>query len=151
MASNPTTAGPEASPVASASLPDTPQLAPAPPLAAVVPRPRRRRARVPAMVKLSMFWLALMLVVAVGADRISPFSYTALDLRNRLSPPVGWGGKWLHPLGTDELGRDVLSRLIMSIRMSLLIAATMVTANLVVDLLYGVLDPRLRAGAQGST
>ena len=33
----------------------------------------------------------------------------------------------------------------------LLIAATMVTANLVVDLLYGVLDPRLRAGAQGST
>jgi peptide/nickel transport system permease protein len=33
----------------------------------------------------------------------------------------------------------------------LLIATTMVTANLVVDLLYGVLDPRLRAGAQGST
>ena len=32
------------------------------------------------------------------------------------------GGEWLHPLGTDELGRDVLSRLIASIRMSLLIA-----------------------------
>lgn len=136
MASNPTTAGPEVSPVAGTSLPDTPQLAPAPPLAAVVPRPRRRRARVPAMVKLSMFWLALMLVVAVGADWISPFSYTALDLRNRLSPPVGWGGKWLHPLGTDELGRDVLSRLIMSIRMSLLIAfgATLIGAALGVAL-----------------
>jgi peptide/nickel transport system permease protein len=36
--------------------------------------------------------------------------------------PVGFGGAFAHPLGTDELGRDVLSRLIMSIRMSLLIA-----------------------------
>jgi len=32
----------------------------------------------------------------------------------------------------------------------LLVAATMITANLVVDLLYGVLDPRLRSGARGA-
>jgi peptide/nickel transport system permease protein len=60
--------------------------------------------------------------VAILADLVSPYSYTALDLRNRLSPPVAFGGTWLHPLGTDELGRDVLARLIYSIRTSLLIA-----------------------------
>ena len=63
-----------------------------------------------------------MVIVAFGADLLAPYSFTALDLRARLSPPVFMGGKWAHPLGSDELGRDVLSRLIMSIRLSLLIA-----------------------------
>src|SRR6516164_5349265 len=63
-----------------------------------------------------------MVVVALGADFLAPYSFTALDLRARLTPPVFMGGKWAHPLGSDEIGRDVLSRLIMSIRLSLLIA-----------------------------
>ena len=84
--------------------------------------PRRRRAGPPPLVVLGVCWLAAMLVVAIAADLVSPYAYTALDLRNRLAPPVGLGGGWLHPLGTDELGRDVLSRLIYSIRTSLLIA-----------------------------
>lgn len=84
--------------------------------------PQQPRVRIPGLVLFGMAWLALMLVVAFGAEWISPFPYTALDLRNRLSPPIGFGGTWLHPLGTDELGRDVLSRLIVSVRTSLLIA-----------------------------
>jgi peptide/nickel transport system permease protein len=84
--------------------------------------PVARRAKVPLLVLFGFGWLALMLLVALAADLISPYAYTALDLRNRLSPPVGFGGTWLHPLGTDELGRDVLARLIYSIRTSLLIA-----------------------------
>ncbi len=73
-----------------------------------------------------------MVFVAVFGDWLQPFSTTQLDLRNRLSPPVGFGGTWLHPLGTDELGRDVLSRLIASVRTSLVIAfgATVVGAVL---------------------
>ena len=63
-----------------------------------------------------------MVVVALGADVFAPYSFTAVDLRARLAPPVLMGGSWAHPLGSDELGRDVLSRLIMSIRLSLLIA-----------------------------
>jgi peptide/nickel transport system permease protein len=104
--------------------------------AASTPRPERKRAGIPVSVALAMAWLALMLAVAIGADWASPYSYTALDLRNRLSPPVGWGGHWTHPMGTDELGRDVLSRLIMSIRMSFLIAfgATLIGAALGVSL-----------------
>jgi peptide/nickel transport system permease protein len=81
-------------------------------------------------VVIGVAWLVLMLGVALLADLISPYAYTALDLRNRLSPPVFLGGNWLHPLGTDELGRDVLARLIYSVRTSLLIAfgATLIGA-----------------------
>ena len=98
--------------------------------------PARQRTRLPPLVLFALGWVALMLLVAFAADLVSPFPYTALDLRNRLSPPVGLGGEWLHPLGTDELGRDVLSRLIASIRMSLLIAfgATVIAALLGVSL-----------------
>jgi peptide/nickel transport system permease protein len=90
--------------------------------APVAAAPPRRRVRLPLGVAIGLGWIMLMLGVALLADVISPYGYTALDLRNRLSPPVGFGGNWSHILGTDELGRDVLSRLIYSIRMSLLIA-----------------------------
>jgi peptide/nickel transport system permease protein len=76
----------------------------------------------PPLVLFGLCWLVLMLAVAILAPVITPYSYTALDLRNRLSPPVGMGGTMAHWLGTDELGRDVLARLISSIRMSLTIA-----------------------------
>ena len=80
------------------------------------------RRRAPWAVMAAFTWLLLMLGTALFAEHIRPFSITALDLHNRLSPPVGFGGTWLHALGTDELGRDVLSRLIVSIRVSVLIA-----------------------------
>jgi peptide/nickel transport system permease protein len=101
-----------------------------------VAAPKRRRARMPLAIMLALFWVGLMLFVAFAADWINPYSFTALDLRNRLAVPVFMGGLWSHPLGTDELGRDVLSRLIVSIRMSLLIAfgATIISAVLGVTL-----------------
>jgi peptide/nickel transport system permease protein len=106
--------------------------------------PRIRRARPPAMVVFGFAWLALMLAVALLADVISPYSYTALDLRNRLSPPIGFGGDWVHPLGTDELGRDVLARLIYSIRTSLLIAFGATIIGAVVGTSLGFLAAHFR-------
>lgn len=94
--------------------------------------PRARLlAEMPWMVRFGLGWIALMLAVAATADWIAPYAYTALDLRARLAPPVFMGGGWNHLLGTDELGRDVLSRLIVSIRMSMLIAfgATAISAS----------------------
>ena len=93
--------------------------------------PRRKRA-MPGLVVTAAVWLGLMLAVAILADRLAPYDFAALDLRSRLAPPVGLGGTIAHPLGTDELGRDVLSRLIISIRMSLLVAfgATLIGAAL---------------------
>lgn len=72
----------------------------------------------PVAVVIALFWLATMLAVAIFADAITPYGFTALDLRSRLLAP----GHAAHWLGTDELGRDVLSRLLVSIRISLLIA-----------------------------
>ena len=73
---------------------------------------------IPPLVWVALLWLVGMIVMALLADLIAPYSYTAPNLRNRLAAP----GHPLHWLGTDELGRDVLSRLIVSIRISLLIA-----------------------------
>jgi len=86
----------------------------------------------PALVVAAIAWLAAILIVAAFAETIRPYGITALDLRARLTPPVGFGGTAAHLLGTDELGRDVLSRLIVSIRISLVIAfgATAIAAVL---------------------
>jgi peptide/nickel transport system permease protein len=112
-------------------------------IAAAAP-PRARRPGPPPLVVFGFAWLALMLAVALAADLISPYAYTGLDLRNRLSPPVGLGGTWLHPLGTDELGRDVLSRLIYSIRTSLLIAFGATIIGAVVGTSLGFLAAHFR-------
>ena len=78
-------------------------------------------------VTIAGIWLAAMLALGLLAPIISPYGYTALDLKARLSLPF----EPRHWLGTDELGRDVLSRLLTSIRISLLIAfgATAISAT----------------------
>ncbi|OJB12970.1 peptide ABC transporter permease [Burkholderia ubonensis] len=78
--------------------------------------------RIPASVGVAILWIAAMIVLALLADKLMPFDFSAIDLRNRLAPPVGFGGTATHWLGTDELGRDMLSRLLLSIRMSIMIA-----------------------------
>jgi peptide/nickel transport system permease protein len=63
-----------------------------------------------------------MLVAALAAPWIAPHDPFAQDLSQRLIPPV-WDahGSWDHVLGTDQLGRDYLSRLIYGARISLLV------------------------------
>ena len=89
---------------------------------AVLPLTTERRAPVPMLAVAALAWIVLMLGVAVFADQLRPYGITQFDLRNRLAPPLGFGGTAAHLLGTDELGRDVLSRLVVSVRISLLIA-----------------------------
>ena len=71
--------------------------------------------------------LVLLVVVAVLAPVVAPHDPAAQSLRARLDPPA-WqdGGSWSHVLGTDSLGRDVLSRLIYGARVSLLVGAVVV-------------------------
>jgi peptide/nickel transport system permease protein len=113
------------------------------PHAAAAP-PRARHGRPPALVLFGFAWLALMLAVALLADVISPYAYTQINLRSRLASPVFMGGSWLHPLGTDELGRDVLSRLIYSIRTSLLIAFGATVIGAVVGTTLGFVAAHFR-------
>lgn len=114
------------------------------PLPIATAPPRARHGRPPALVLFGLGWLASMLVVALLADVISPYAYTQLNLRARLAPPVFMGGSWAHPLGTDELGRDVLSRLIYSIRTSLLIAFGATVIGAVVGTTLGFVAAHFR-------
>lgn len=96
------------------------------PLSAAPRLIRRLRLALPVSILLAMLWLATMVGVALFSDWLRPYEITAMNLQNRLVP-MGTPG---HLLGTDELGRDVLSRLLQSIRVSLVIAfcATILSA-----------------------
>ena len=62
-------------------------------------------------------------IIAISAPLIAPYSAYEMTLTDRLKPPF-WetGGSLSHPLGTDALGRDLLSRIIFGSRVSLLVA-----------------------------
>jgi peptide/nickel transport system permease protein len=106
----------------------------------------RRRAQfsLPVGVALALGWLVAMLVVALLADLLRPYEITAIDLGARLQPPFGFGGTARHLLGTDELGRDVLSRLIVSIRLSLLIACGATVLGVALGAFLGIAAAHLR-------
>jgi peptide/nickel transport system permease protein len=103
----------------------------------------RRRMSLPAIpvsVAIAIGWIVAMLVIAAFAEKIAPYGYTQLDLRNRLASP----GNVAHWLGTDELGRDVLSRLLVSIRISLLIAFGATAISAIVGTMLGFLAAHFR-------
>ena len=108
----------------------------------------RRRARVPVLIGLAMGWIALVLLVAVLADVLRPYGFTQMDLRARLLPPFGLGGTARHLLGTDELGRDVLSRLLVSIRLSLMVAFGATCIAAVLGTTLGFVAAHLRGWAE---
>jgi peptide/nickel transport system permease protein len=85
-------------------------------------------------------------VAAVLAPLLAPSSPSAVDLGRRLLPPIGFGGTGEHPLGTDALGRDVLSRIIYGTRNSLLIGFSVVLIAGVAGTVLGLL-----AGYVGGT
>jgi len=104
----------------------------------------RLRKAVPFSVGVSIVWLAAMVLVACFADILRPYGITAMDLTNRLAQP----GNPAHWLGTDELGRDVLSRLIQSIRVSLVIAFGATILSAVFGTLLGFAAAKFRGGVE---
>jgi peptide/nickel transport system permease protein len=71
-----------------------------------------------------LFIIVAFVSTAVLADVLTSHSPVKVSLPKRLRPPA-WvdGGSWTHPLGTDTLGRDILTRLVHGARISLLVAA----------------------------
>ena len=78
--------------------------------------------------------LLLMLLVIVLAPLVAPHDPYQASMLRRLKPPGFMG----HPLGTDELGRDMLSRLIYGGRLSWLMGITPVLVSLVIGGVLGV-------------
>jgi peptide/nickel transport system permease protein len=81
------------------------------------PRSGARRQRLPLF---SLTIIAVFVLVAVFASVLSPADPAEQSLGQRFTPPV-WDqkGTWAHALGTDRLGRDMLSRIIWGARVSL--------------------------------
>lgn len=78
--------------------------------------------------------LGLIVFLAVFADVVMPYDPLALDMRARLQPP-----SWAHPFGTDELGRDILSRIIAGTRLFLLVAGVSTAIAAVGGLILGLM------------
>jgi peptide/nickel transport system permease protein len=72
--------------------------------------------------------------LAIFAPFIAPYDPAAQDIPNRLQGP-----SWDHLLGTDQLGRDILSRLIFGVRVALSVALPGVAAALVIGLVLGLI------------
>lgn len=83
-----------------------------------------------------IFWPAIMLVLIIAvsafAPMLSPWQRDAIDLDSIAAPPSG-----THPLGTDSLGRDVMTRLLYGGRFTLMVAFLSVAVALAVGIVLG--------------
>lgn len=79
-------------------------------------------------------------LMAVGAPLIAPLSPMEFNFRSRLLPPSWLGGEPGFFLGTDQLGRDLLSRLIFGARISLLVGVLGVLISLLIGVTLGLIS-----------
>ncbi|MFB9886951.1 dipeptide ABC transporter permease DppC [Balneatrix alpica] len=89
---------------------------------------------------IGLAYILFILFVAVFADFIAPHSPIE-QFRDALLLPPAWqeGGRLTYLLGTDDVGRDILSRLIYGARLSLLIGCMVVTLSLSIGILLGLI------------
>ena len=78
--------------------------------------------------------VAAILSTALLAPWIAPYDPSAIDVLNRLQAP-----SWDHLLGTDQLGRDVFSRVIMGSRIALKVAVSTISLALSIGLVLGLI------------
>ena len=102
------------------------------------PRSSTRRSRDLPLIPITI--LAVIALTAIFANFLAPHNPEVGSLTARFRPPV-WqaGGSMNHVLGTDQLGRDVLSRLIFGARVSLVVGFTAVIVAGVIGTTLGIL------------
>ncbi|BCD86776.1 ABC transporter permease [Pseudomonas solani] len=85
-------------------------------------------------------FMVIIVICALFAPWIAPYDPSE-QFRDALLTPPAWleGGQWQFVLGTDELGRDLLSRLIHGARLSLLIGLASVVMSLLPGILLGLI------------
>lgn len=83
--------------------------------------------------------MSSLVILAIFADVLAPHSPIEQFRTNFLTPPI-WerGGTWTFPLGTDDVGRDMLSRLIHGARLSLIIGVSVAALALTIGTLLGL-------------
>jgi peptide/nickel transport system permease protein len=83
--------------------------------------------------------MLLIVLITLAAPWLAPYSPVEVDIKHRLGPPA-WmqGGTSEHWLGTDQIGRDLLSRMIYGGRVSLLIGVAAVVVSSTIGVLLGL-------------
>jgi peptide/nickel transport system permease protein len=86
----------------------------------------------------------LIAIVAILAPLLAPYpaDVSASHLLRRLKPPT-----WAHPFGTDNLGRDIFSRVILGARGALTIALMVVGISMLIGVLLGLVAGYYQGGA----
>ena len=110
-------------------------------VAAAAPAPRRRTR--PALARfrrhrLAMFGSAvilLLIVLCAAGPYLLPFDDLFIDIRHRFAPPFSG----VHVLGTDQLGRDMLARLLMAGRISLAVGFSAMAISMLIGVCVGLL------------
>lgn len=82
----------------------------------------------------SLFLLTFMVIVAILTPWVAPYSYQEQNLALGASPP-----SWQHWLGTDVLGRDMLTHIMYGGRVSLMVGFVATAVALVIGVLYGTI------------
>lgn len=94
---------------------------------------------------LALIYMISIILIAMFPEFFSPYDPTAQSLRTRNSPPLTWPKDgFVHLLGTDTLGRDILSRIFYSARVSLLVAVSGVLVSGFFGITLGVVAGTLR-------
>jgi peptide/nickel transport system permease protein len=125
--------------MASGQVAAPPPMFPIQPVA--LPKWRRLVHRLRAAPLIPMMILAVLVLTALFADVLAPYDPTTGNLRQRYLPPV-WQhrGSMAFILGTDHMGRDVLSRIIYGSRISLVVGVTAVVVAGAIGTALGVLS-----------
>lgn len=93
--------------------------------------------------------IIMLILMGVFGPYVAPHDPVIADARARHVPPAGMEvcvgprcktGSWTHPLGTDHVGRDVLSRIIVGSRISLIVAALSLVVGLIVGTSIGMIS-----------
>jgi peptide/nickel transport system permease protein len=101
---------------------------------------RRRASRVPVAIVIVGLILTMILVLAVLAPFIAPADPTRQVLMMRLKPPGTFNpGGQIYLFGTDDLGRDLLSRILFGAQVSLMVATLSVLVSTLVGVTLGMM------------
>jgi peptide/nickel transport system permease protein len=86
------------------------------------------------MVRIGVIIVAVAILAAIAGPFLYPYDPSMQELARRLEAPT-----FAHPLGLDELGRDILARLLQGARISLLVGLAVVSVSSVVGMLFGAM------------
>jgi len=104
-----------------------------------VDHPSRRRFAISPSAAVALAWVVIILIAGIAAPLVAPMDPNKQVLQDTLLPPGSVGRAGRHLLGTDELGRDIASRLVYGIRPLLIVITLSVAIASLIGLLYGLI------------